>query len=76
MSSLVPRKSLEATFSQPMKTNTGNQYPAIVVDPVAGGRFAIRDGHHRYYILLDGSYHGLVPVIRREKKLPGTPFYI
>ena len=73
--SLVPINTREVTLSTPMRSDTGNGYPAITIGvALADNKVRIHDGHHRYYILKDGNYEGLVPVVRRQNKLRGLPF--
>lgn len=68
MDELVPRKSFEDTFKTPMKFDSGNQYVALLVDTNRSGKLSIADGHHRYYILQDADFAGLVPVVEQRAR--------
>lgn len=64
----VPIRDLDPAQSRaytrdPMKA-PGPAYPALIVSK--NGK-VIADGHHRYWLLMEGGYRGTVPVVRQKR---------
>lgn len=58
-----PVQTRRQTWSRPMN-EPGLTYPALTL----GADNVIINGHHRYYVLLDGGWRGDVPIVRTQKR--------
>jgi hypothetical protein len=58
-----PGHSRTQTWSRQMAAS-GSSYPALVLT----ASNLLTDGHHRYYVLIDGGWQGMVPIVRRKRR--------